>query len=447
MLRAPATQAKPKKAKSIGTEPQGNERTKKKRPSTQKDRDTSKKSHKKSKAIHSDTVLNNAIQPDTTTATTTTEHEPHPDTTTTMTTKTTFTVTPVGNKPDENMVWRASSKRKDIITGPYSKAEKESMKNAVEQYATSKGLSTTDFSWLIAPGRGKKPKEIVGLWKEVAAALPNRTIKSVAAAGLRMFHPLAQKGKWSPEEDAQLAALVVEKGRKWTEIGLVVSRTGDACRDRYREVELSEKKRNRRWLADEEHRLVDAVREYQRTLGRLDYVAMIDRAGDVATAMDGHGSGGTNLNSCVENYMNKSTPKADAEQEHNTGSRKQEDRFQRRKVLDDINWEVISKKVETRTPKQCMEKWYDQMRPSMIESGEWGAGDDRRMLRALWSLQADFEYEVPWDQLVKGREEAAIRRRWRLMAKTVPDSKEKGFKEIVEYLVDTHIPHLKTSQA
>lgn len=40
--------------------------------------------------------------------------------------------------------------------------------------------------------------------------------------------------------------------------------------------------------------------------------------------------------------------------------------------------------VRTRSNLQCLEKWYDQLSPSMVERGEWGPGDDRRLLRALY---------------------------------------------------------------
>lgn len=39
----------------------------------------------------------------------------------------------------------------------------------------------------------------------------------------------------------------------------------------------------------------------------------------------------------------------------------------------------------------------------MIDRGDWGAGDDRRMLRAMWKLKPEEEYEVPWGKIVEGR--------------------------------------------
>jgi hypothetical protein len=40
--------------------------------------------------------------------------------------------------------------------------------------------------------------------------------------------------------------------------------------------------------------------------------------------------------------------------------------------------------VGTRNNVQCLEKWYTQLSPSMVARGEWGSGDDRRLLRSLY---------------------------------------------------------------
>lgn len=45
---------------------------------------------------------------------------------------------------------------------------------------------------------------------------------------------------------------------------------------------------------------------------------------------------------------------------------------------------LLVQAVGTRSNIQCLEKWYDQLSPSMVARGEWGSGDDRRMLRALY---------------------------------------------------------------
>ncbi len=79
----------------------------------------------------------------------------------------------------------------------------------------------------------------------------------------------------------------------------------------------------------------------------------------------------------------------------------------------------------------------------MVSRGDWGPGDDNRMLRALWTGGASEEWDVQWGGLVEGRTEAQARRRWSLMIKRVPNARNMGFSERLEFLVDHFMPSLK----
>eukprot|EP00967_Tisochrysis_lutea_P060370 scaffold77220_cov24-Tisochrysis_lutea.AAC.1 len=48
---------------------------------------------------------------------------------------------------------------------------------------------------------------------------------------------------------------------------------------------------------------------------------------------------------------------------------------------------------------------YDQLSSSMVDRGDWGVGDDKRMLLALRDGGYEVEWEVPWGSLVEGRSE------------------------------------------
>lgn len=45
----------------------------------------------------------------------------------------------------------------------------------------------------------------------------------------------------------------------------------------------------------------------------------------------------------------------------------------------------------------------------MVEREEWGRGDDRRMLKALWTGECSEEWEVSFGSLVEGRTERQVR--------------------------------------
>lgn len=56
----------------------------------------------------------------------------------------------------------------------------------------------------------------------------------------------------------------------------------------------------------------------------------------------------------------------------------------RRHVLDDIDWGIISAKVGTRSDVQCLEKWYGQLCPSMVDRGEGGQGQASKGKGCVW---------------------------------------------------------------
>ena len=76
------------------------------------------------------------------------------------------------------------------------------------------------------------------------------------------------------------------------------------------------------------------------------------------------------------------------------------------------------------------------------DSGEWGSGDDRRLLRALLKTGAAEDFQVDWGQLVATRTAQQARRRWRLMLKCVKDANDQEFSENLKTLVTTFTPDL-----
>lgn len=76
-------------------------------------------------------------------------------------------------------------------------------------------------------------------------------------------------------------------------------------------------------------------------------------------------------------------------------------------------------------------------------SGDWGIGDDRRLLKALFRSSCSTEWQVDWSAVVPQRTAVAAKRRWRLMLKSVPDAQEKEFPAIVDELVSRYVPALK----
>ena len=59
-------------------------------------------------------------------------------------------------------------------------------------------------------------------------------------------------------------------------------------------------------------------------------------------------------------------------------------------MRDGIDWERVAKAIGTRDAKQCHDKWYNTMRPSMTENGEWDKSEDMVLLHALWAARPEY---------------------------------------------------------
>ncbi|KFM27339.1 DNA-binding protein REB1 [Auxenochlorella protothecoides] len=309
-------------------------------------------------------------------------------------------VMPLAEVPgDAALKWRDSVRRRDVKAGPFTQAEKDTIRQALAKWAGEHGHSQTDFDWVFNPQASRS-----GLWKAVGAYLPHRTIKA---------------GRWTKEEDAKLLAFVEEHGKSWVKAEAALGRMAVSCRDRWREIRLGSDKKSGPWSADEIARLRKAIADYEEARQSTESAASAQKL----------------------SYSHDSNGGADspADEEEGVGA----GLGSRRIILDDIDWGIISDQVGTRSNIQCLDKWYRQLSPSMVTRGEWGTGDDRRLMKSLWLSGACKEWEVDWGALVKGRSATQAKRRWRLMARVIPEHREKDFWEQVDWLVDTYLPALK----
>ena len=304
----------------------------------------------------------------------------------------------VGEDPGEG-TWRLSVKRSDIKTGSYSADERQTLLSAIKKYAANHDCDQESFDWLL--GKKHAHADGRGVWAEIARDLPRRSIKSVAASALRLFHPYAGKGAFSQDEDEALRGLVQAHGNKWTEFSMVLKRTPEACRLRWRDIKDLGTRQCGRWSEEEERALTAAV----------------------------------------EKYGNPRQLKGDGKD--------------RRVLLDNIDWEAVVLHVPTRNRTQCVAKWYLRLAPSMADRGLWGKGDDKKLLKSLWSLLQNSqdglldwqELTVPWSELVEGRTGDECRRRWALLKKHVSDAKNKEFVQMVGELVSHFYPSLLADTA
>lgn len=76
----------------------------------------------------------------------------------------------------------------------------------------------------------------------------------------RKYHIFEQRGKWTAEEEQELAKLCAEKEGQWAEIGKTLGRMPEDCRDRWRNyVKCGTNRASNRWSVEEEELLKKVI--------------------------------------------------------------------------------------------------------------------------------------------------------------------------------------------
>ncbi|KAK1673678.1 Homeodomain-like protein [Colletotrichum godetiae] len=104
-----------------------------------------------------------------------------------------------------------------------------------------------------------------GYWKDIAAALQDRTAKDCRKRWFHSLDPSLKKGRWTAQEDLILLSAYARMGPAWHDIALLIpGRKDDQCSKRYMDI-LSPKVKDR--LSDWSPQEDKALREGVRSLG------------------------------------------------------------------------------------------------------------------------------------------------------------------------------------
>ncbi|KAJ8487451.1 hypothetical protein ONZ45_g14326 [Pleurotus djamor] len=140
--------------------------------------------------------------------------------------------------------------------GKFSAIEEQQLKDAIDKYCEEKQVSSEEFQDLVF---GKKSKEST-FWSDITIAVPQRPLIAIYHYVRRHYHPLAQQGKWTAQEDALLKQAVVDLGPQWEKVSLRVGRMSADCRDRHRNHIVNREIRNTgTWTREEEEKLTEIV--------------------------------------------------------------------------------------------------------------------------------------------------------------------------------------------
>jgi len=127
------------------------------------------------------------------------------------------------------------SKRKQ---GPFDSDEEARLIAAITEFIHSHNITAHRMEQIVTR---KDPSDdgliILGeFWNAVAPAFPERRAKDLKEMIERKFQIYKSNKKWMPEDDERLCELAEQYtgDRRWIEIGSIMDRYADACRDRYR---------------------------------------------------------------------------------------------------------------------------------------------------------------------------------------------------------------------
>lgn len=203
-------------------------------------------------------------------------------------------------------------------SGPFTEAEKAAADAVFEYVCQTYDVEASQLKANIIDWAN------VGEFKvEVLDVLPNRTKAAVRKFCHRRY-TADDTGPWTVEQDEKLRRAYASHPNQWNSIADLVDRSGQSCRDRWRDhVQYGDKQVTGPWSRDEEDRLVGAVKKCVETI-RKDALKQRDMAlaedrermegmidwGTVSKAMDGQRS----RRRCREKWQNlkRRNPDVDA---------------------------------------------------------------------------------------------------------------------------------------
>lgn len=258
----------------------------------------------------------------------------------------------------------------------FDQAEEAALEQFITEYQTIKNLDRQQICERIWSNERRKDD----FWSNICKVLPYRTRSSIYKHVRRKYHIFEQRGKWTPQEDNELARLCVEKEGQWSEIGRALGRMPEDCRDRWRNyVKCGSNRASNKWSLQEEEllkrviteMLEEAQRHHTQSTDRI--VQESDEEDDVQASDD---------------------EKADF-------SKKDRKSSQRPSFKDVINWTLVSERMGgTRSRIQCRYKWNKLVKKEAIAKIQSITDSDKRwMLEKLRDLGFTEDSQVDWEEL------------------------------------------------
>ncbi|KAM0250370.1 hypothetical protein ACHAQJ_008647 [Trichoderma viride] len=166
---------------------------------------------------------------------------------------------------------KRSSNLESYIQGRFTDAEFDGINRAIENFRNEYGLTQVEVNEMIqAPGGTTAGDDHARLWYRLFEACPDRKRQKVINVARKKFHNFVARGTWTPEQDAELSALIGVNGTAWSKIAAIINRHPEDVRDRYRNyIVCGPNQRRDVWSEEEEARLTEHVREAMEAIDEL----------------------------------------------------------------------------------------------------------------------------------------------------------------------------------
>ncbi|CCK71545.1 Nsi1p KNAG_0H01320 [Huiozyma naganishii CBS 8797] len=324
-----------------------------------------------------------------------------------------------GDTDEDTKLLQSAANRASEIIGTTSQTsgkafdanEETALDQFIEEYRNIKKFTrkqTCERIW--TNGRRKDD-----FWINICKVLPYRTRSSIYKHVRRRYHIFDQRGKWTQDEDAELAKLCAEKEGQWSEVGKALGRMPEDCRDRWRNyIKCGSNRAANKWSETEEALLKKVISD------------MVEEAKIYQDRVD---------NGLI-------SAEVEDEQKAFRGPRGKK-MSGKPNFKDVINWTVVSERMGgTRSRIQCRYKWNKLVRKQAISKIEKVRGDDKRwIVGKLRDLGFTDDSQVDWEELAtlkpgskwSGLELKLCYEKMRTMVKFY---KERSISEIAKSLLD-----------
>ncbi|KAG6029420.1 hypothetical protein E4U19_000963 [Claviceps sp. Clav32 group G5] len=317
----------------------------------------------------------------------------------------------------------AATERRNRLTGytqgRFSDAELARISRAVETFRADNDLSKSEVNDLIhAPGGTTAGEFNAQLWNRIFAECPDRHRQKVINITRKKFHNFVARGTWTPEQDAELAALIQAHGTKWSKIGGKINRHPEDLRDRYRNyIVCGANQRKDAWDEGEEARLTQYIMESMQVIDEL------------------------RVNEPTRAILQKSYEEL-------------------------IDWQDISERMDrTRSRLQCITKWKSlnfrthgkdklvstqpdsqisfRLEKARRQVATMPAEERFRLVTAVQATAVGTDVKIPWHRLVDKPFRVQWHRYtqmllWRRLKATVPNNAEVTVRDAAQYLVEQY---------